>query len=231
MSSLGGINQKERKMEEKNITEQESLELITRMISQTKKESAIGSGNMFLIWGYICTIMSLVVFGLSYIKTDSSLKWLNTVIPAVIFVAVGIVANRMSKKRKKPNTYFAKSVSGIWACMAGVFAAYVVVCLFHWETPQAWLGLYLLGLLLPGIGTFSTGIILKESWVEVCGIIGMMQGLGFLQTLCSYTTTGSSSFIFMDNPHALPLMMAVAMIVTLIIPGYILRKKARKELA
>lgn len=36
-------------MEEKKISEQESLELITRMINQTKKDLAVGNGDSFLM--------------------------------------------------------------------------------------------------------------------------------------------------------------------------------------
>ena len=38
-------------MEEKNLTEKESLELIARMISKSKKRLEIGDGNVFLYWG------------------------------------------------------------------------------------------------------------------------------------------------------------------------------------
>lgn len=48
-------------MEEKKISEQESLELINQMIEQTRRDSTVGSGNTFLIWGYVCMVVSLAV--------------------------------------------------------------------------------------------------------------------------------------------------------------------------
>ena len=39
-------------MEEKKITEQESLELIARMIESTKENLEVGRGNRFLYFGY-----------------------------------------------------------------------------------------------------------------------------------------------------------------------------------
>lgn len=48
-------------MEEKKISEQESLELITRMINQTKKDLSVGNGDSFLIWGYLSAAISLAV--------------------------------------------------------------------------------------------------------------------------------------------------------------------------
>ena len=39
-------------MEEKKLSEQESLELISQMIRSTRKNMEGGSGNQFLYWGY-----------------------------------------------------------------------------------------------------------------------------------------------------------------------------------
>ncbi len=38
-------------MEERKLNEKESLELITRMIRNTKHNLEIGDGNIFLFWG------------------------------------------------------------------------------------------------------------------------------------------------------------------------------------
>lgn len=39
-------------MEERKITEAESIEIITSMISRTKARLVKGSGNILLMWGY-----------------------------------------------------------------------------------------------------------------------------------------------------------------------------------
>lgn len=215
-------------MEEKNISEKESLEIISKMIDQTKKESAIGSGNMFLVWGYLLTFISLAMLVLLYTKADSSLKWLWIAVPIVTFIAVGIIANRLSKKFNKPATYPTKSVNRIWGCLAGVFAAYIVICFFHLETPHVWMGLYFLGLILPGIGTYCTGAILKENALHLCGLIGIVTSLGYLCNICCYAGGDDVSSVFMDNPRTLPILLAVSLIITLVIPGHILNHKAKK---
>ena len=40
-------------MEEKKLNEKESLEIITRMIQETKNKLEVGDGNMLLLWGYL----------------------------------------------------------------------------------------------------------------------------------------------------------------------------------
>lgn len=205
-------------MEEKNLTEQESLELITRMINQTKKESAVGSGNTFLVWGYLCAFMSLAVCGLLLLTRDGRWSWLYIAIPVLGFIATGIVARRVNKKFKGPKTYQEQSIDAIWGCLAAVFGIYMIFCFANWSHPECWEGMFLLGLLLPGLGTACTGFILKENLVSLCGGIGSASGLVFLVNLCR---GGHITMVW-------PIIMAVAMVFALIIPGYILNYKAKK---
>lgn len=206
-------------MEEKKLTEVESLELITSMIRQTKKESAIGSGNIFLIWGYLCTFLSLAVFALSFVDRESGWGWLYLAIPAVGFVVTGIAVRKMSKKFKNPHTYQSDSISAVWGCLSGVFAAYMVFCFLSWGQPVVWTGLFLLGLLLPGIGTYCTGVIIKEWPLQLCGLIGAITGAKFLQELCC-----NGAVIGIEWP----VVLALSMIISLVIPGHILNHKAKK---
>ena len=205
-------------MEEKTLNEQESLELITQMINQTKTETAVGSGDTYLVWGYLCTFISLAVFALSFISKDGSWSWLYIAIPFACFILSGIVARHISKKYSGPKTYQAKSISSIWGCLAAVFAVYVIICFAFWNKPDCWKGMFLLGLLLPGLGSACTGVILKEKVIAVCGALGASLGLLFLPQLCK----GGNFSI------AWTILMAIAMIVSLVIPGHTLNYKAKK---
>lgn len=53
-------------MEEKKLSEQESLELISQMIRSTRKNMEVGSGNQFLYWGYFTAALSVLLFLLVY---------------------------------------------------------------------------------------------------------------------------------------------------------------------
>ena len=62
-------------MEEKKLTEKESLELITQMIQSTKKNMKVGSGNQFLYWGYFTVTLSLFIYIMGYTTHNNSWNW------------------------------------------------------------------------------------------------------------------------------------------------------------
>lgn len=47
---------------ENQLSEKESLELISKMISSAKNNLQKGLGNVFLLWGYLVAVISLVIF-------------------------------------------------------------------------------------------------------------------------------------------------------------------------
>ena len=48
-------------MEEKRLTEQESINIIATMISRTK-ERYIGDGNIMLLWGWLTILVTCLVW-------------------------------------------------------------------------------------------------------------------------------------------------------------------------
>ena len=46
-------------MKDKELNEKESLELIARMIRNTRRNLDTGSGNSFLVWGYVGVLVTL----------------------------------------------------------------------------------------------------------------------------------------------------------------------------
>ena len=79
--------------------------------------------------------------------------------------------------------------------------------------------MFFLGLLLPAIGTYCTGTILKENRLQHLSTIGMAIALAFLGVLCTKDPVITIDWV---------LIMAVCMIVNLVIPGHILNYKAKK---
>lgn len=65
------------------MNEKESLELITRMIQNSKKNLELGSGNIFLLWGYLSLLTAVVVWLLVWQTGSMKWNWLWFAIPLV----------------------------------------------------------------------------------------------------------------------------------------------------
>lgn len=84
-------------MEEKKISEQESIELITAMINRTKERYNIGDGNIMLMWGILTVLTAAAVWLLLVFTQNQLWNWLWFAIP----VAGGIVTPFMSKRKQR----------------------------------------------------------------------------------------------------------------------------------
>ena len=62
-------------MEDKELNEQESLKLITQMIQNTRRNLDTGSGNMFLLWGYVSAIVTLDFFSVFFCTVIPVCMW------------------------------------------------------------------------------------------------------------------------------------------------------------
>ena len=99
-------------MEDKKMTEKESLELITAMIQRTR-ERYVGDGNIMLMWGYLSVAVAALVWIL-LVKTHNPLwNWLWF----AIGVIGGIAKSIMDKKQRVKSgvkSYSDKLTSQIW---------------------------------------------------------------------------------------------------------------------
>ena len=63
-------------MNEHIFNEKESLELITQMIQKTRKELEVGSGNVFLCYGYTSVILAIAVYLITHFTTQPAWNFL-----------------------------------------------------------------------------------------------------------------------------------------------------------
>src|ERR1700754_3326390 len=96
--------------QKKELTGQESLELISRMISRAKKDYQ-DTGVSALLWGSVITICSLVSFANAYINISA----LNYIwyLPVLAVFAQVYISIRESKRRKL-KSHDDNMMGGIW---------------------------------------------------------------------------------------------------------------------
>lgn len=112
------------KEQNKEMTAEESLSLITQTLNSSRKEITRRSGKYYILWGVLLTVFSLIIYLLWKLTDQEAWNCLWFAMPVVGF----LLARLMS--RKDSETHVQNDVSritqGIWSAF-GIFACTVAV--------------------------------------------------------------------------------------------------------
>lgn len=190
-------------MEEKQLTEKESLALITSMINKAKCEY-VETGISALMWGIVIIFCSLVGF----ISFYEHWKWADYVwFLTIVAVIPQIIIAIREGKRRKFKSHSDNAMSGIWISFGvGIFLFSFFSNIFNVpHVESAFLIFY-------GIPTFSTGIARNFKPMIFGGI-----GCWIIAIVSMYVAF----------PYTM-LLTAVAAAIAWFIPGLILRARYLK---
>lgn len=192
-------------MEDIKINEKESIELIARMIKNTQNQFEENLGTPFLVWGYGTTLLSFLIWWLFQLTGNYNWQFLWFILPTV-GITGSYLSNRNHPKRVK--SYIDRVVDYIWLVFGSCGFIMSCISMFIWSIP-----ILFIILLLMGMGTTLTGLVIKHKVVTICG------ALGTLSSLCCLFTPGLNQYI----PFGL------AFIIMMIIPGHVLNRAAVKQ--
>ena len=186
--------------DEKMMTGEESLRIISEILNKTRVNFQQGSFHL-LFWGWLIVICSLAEYFLSRFTdmVHPYYAWF-IVIPGVF---VSMIYGFKNGRKAKVYTY-ADSI-WMWTWM-GYLLAMVILFILHSKSMET-ITPYIL--LLTGFPTFVSGIIIRFRPLIIGGI-------------CFWILSLAVSFA---GPAIAPLGMPVAMIVSYLIPGYMLKNK------
>lgn len=193
-------------MQPEKFSPKDSLQLIDSMISRAKNR-VTENGFLYLLWGwviFICAIFHFAALKLSLFKKPE-LVWMITwgvVIFQIIYLA-------KLKKNEKVKTYSDGIIDAIWICF-GICMFVLVIVLGRFNL---WIYINSLVLLLYGIPTFLSGFVMRFTPLKLGGI-------------CCWLLAIASTF---TAPVYYLLMIALAVMIAWIIPGYLLRKKFKNQ--
>ncbi len=207
-------------MEEKKISEQESLELISKMIQQTQQRIGVGAGTPFIAWGVIMIVVAATI-GFGILFTGNGMwMWGYFAIPVLGFI-YNYLNKRRAAKTEKPQmkTYIEENLQHVWKCIGFVLLVYpLIVLILRTNEPKAWIGMYFLGVFMPTIGSFITGLMLKIRNFRLYINISLGMCLLLLADLFrNNVMTNKYNFLF-----------ALITFFSLVVPGIIINKAAHK---
>jgi len=191
-------------IEEKVMTGDESLKIITDMINRTKVNIRQSSFHL-LFWGWlllICSLSEYLLFKFSHL-THPWYVWFFVIPGAFVSFIYGYVTGRKSRFHTYADMLY------MWTWMGFLIAAVVLFIIIsdRMESVAPYI------LTLAGMPTFISGFIIRFRPL----ILG---GLSFwLLALIAYFA----------GPSVSPLAVPVAMLTGYLIPGYLLKRKVDNE--
>ena len=211
-------------MEEKKLNSQESLELITRMINQTKRQLHIGEGNLLLIWGYTSAIVALLVGILLYATGGPpAVNWLWFLIWIVGGTATAVISRRdKSRIEKMPSTYVDRLTSSLWTTIGMLFtvATFMVLGFSLFAGKDAWTVMLILAFVMCGFGVTMQGFIIREKSMVAGGVVSLLSGIFVACCVVSSTPLG----VWWIIP-----VFIICFTCAMIVPGHILNAKAKRQ--
>ena len=191
---------------EQPFNEQNSLQLIESMINKAKNNFS-ESGTLYLLWGIVVFICSMGQFIAVHFYNYQQAQYIWFLAWLVVIYQVIFLSKRAKKEKVK--TYTADILKYVWIC----FMCCMLLFIFILQYQKAYYSINPAILVLYGVPTFLSGIILKFRPLVVGGII------------CWLLAFGS---VFVPYDFQL-LFICAAVVAAWIIPGLLLRRKFKNQ--
>ena len=209
-------------MEERKITEAESIEIITSMISRTKDRLVKGSGNILLMWGYLIVAVTALIWVLLVTTNNPAVNWLWF----LIWIIGGIATPIMAKKERVASgskSYTDKLTSQMWSVVGLTGIASALLCLGFLVIggKDSWSMMFAFALIIVPMAEIMQGLVIKEISLIADGSIGLLTGI--------FTTCCISAHVALMASWFMPLFI-IAFAAMMIVPGHILNSKAKRGL-
>ena len=205
-------------METNELNPEKSLQIISEAVRRSRREFEKNAGTPLIIWGMSILLLSLVVWFVwkSTGNPAWNFLWFSTII---IWIVFSIIDKKKEKKVKTKN-FLGEIIGYVWISY-GIFAIGLsaVFCVIF--NTNSNLDIYfssvslvlIIGILL-GFSAMITGLLVKNKWIVIAGVIN---GLG------------SPIAVNFLSGDADTLLISIASLITLLIPGIILNLQSRKE--
>ena len=195
-------------MQQEDFSPQDSLKVIQSMLEKTREDFS-NDDIYFLIWGWITFIACTGQFVLKNILNYSKhyqVWWL-----VLVGIALSIYYSVKEKKTRPVKTYIGESMKYLWIGMGiTYFVLSAILSKTGWGN-----SVFPFYILLYGLGTFVSGCFIRFRPLVIGGICAWA-----LAIVC----------VFLDYDYQI-LAAAAAILVSYIIPAYLLRSKIKSVTA
>lgn len=187
-------------MSNKELTKEESIELITNMIGQAKRNVAKGGSYYFLLWGWVVMIANIGHYLIATYEWYERpyIVWILTIPAAILSMMHGARRSKEAKVKSHLDSLYGQ----IWLA---VFLGVLIILFFMSDVNY---NVNAIILVFAGIGTYISGQALRFSPLIMGGV----------------ALWAASIIAFNLQPLDQYLVGAVGILAGYLIPGYLLRK-------
>lgn len=205
-------------MNERKITEKESLEIISSMIARTQ-EHTYHSGAPLLMMGCVTAVTAIAVWLLCHTTGNAEWNWLWLILPVAGCFAVPAISRRKVEK-VGAKTYYGTLIRKIWGAVSISCCVTVAFCAAAeiFANINCWKAMLVFPIIVVAFAQLVQGLLLRERSLRASGAFGLAMGAAL--------AVGVSGGIVIDTYWYLPVFVPLAAM--MIIPGYVLNNKARK---
>jgi len=183
---------------EQALSHKESLALISDVIAKTKEDIRQHSFT-FILWGWLLVGASVACYLIQHYTTSPYFF-----LPYPVMAGIGVILSAVFYWRRKTNTtetYLSYFIKCMWMISTLGFAAVVAISVYQHIAPTPY------ALVIAGIGTLVTGVILKFRPILYGGLFIFASALVCLFLPADYKE----------------LMHGAAFFIGFLIPGYLLK--------
>lgn len=185
------------------MTPEDSLDIIGRFMSQTRRSVLRGSYMPFLVWGWTTVAVALTVYVAMRLGDDRRLYLIWFAIPLIGTPLVMKLQPRQGEVR----TSVAKSLNSIWMMLTVLLVGFSAVSFF---VPY---NVLFAVLMLLSVGCYVTGVLISYPVLQGSSYVG------FVSAVLLWLIGGLTQI----------LVFAAAIAVMMIIPGYMMKKSLYDE--
>jgi hypothetical protein len=190
-------------METNEMTTEKSLQIIGDAIAKSRRDFERNAGKPMILWGTIVMLFSILTWGVFRLTGDPVWFCLWFGVPLVGYPLTVLIVKK--DKNKTTKNFVNQTLGQVWG-IYGIFAtALAVVFSFIDPTYIA----FAIALLM-GFATAVSGLILKNTWFMVGGLV---------------TGIGCPIILTLVHSADLNLMFAAIALVDLLIPGLFINRR------
>jgi len=174
-----------------------SLKLISDIIGKTK-ENIKDQSFCFMLWGWLIAIAS---FAFYILHSFTTFRYFFLPFPVLVGIGIPIQVAYYVRSKNLSETYLSYFLKRMWIVLAMSFITVVLITIINHQQP------FIYAILIGGIGTLTSGLVLKFRPLTIGGILFF---------ICFITCW------FVANEYR-PLIQGIAVVCGYLIPGYLLK--------